>query len=436
MTFLSSTTRIGSGQKYKIKRVAAATAVFTVIAGSLPVYSQAASQPAPQSVIRTASQSAPSVTSESHLLSATQAAAQSATQTATQSTPPASSGKTTSATAISQPVLIGKAIQGWNVGVTIDGRQIILPAFLADDALIVPLVPLVRAMGFTVHYQAGSGEFTLTKGHRTIEMTLNHSAYKVNGFVSSAKTPFVWGETTYVPLRQIADLAGYTLTSGGKDRYLLKAPVENDLKVAASEALTGGKEPYAFSITYPVLAGWSNQEAMERINRFLKNEAEKWANQADKELAAAWAAYPRKENLEDYAHMLPYDFQIEWTIASNEGGRLSLYADTNLYKGNQDRSVRHSWTFDLATGEVMTLAQVLGGSADAVEKINQRVRLRIASGEVYPPVTVAFKEVGMPGTGWYIEHGGIVVYIDQKKQGYGAEYPSIVRVPLYQIPAL
>ncbi|MFP4978322.1 stalk domain-containing protein [Paenibacillus sp. CN-4] len=425
MTFFSFTTGTGAaGQKYKLKRVAAVAAVLAVIAGSLPDNSQAASQSAPQSATRTASQSTPSFTTLSFL--------QLATSTAT----PAGTGKSSSAPAISQPVLIGKAIQGWNVGVTVDGRQIILPAFLADDALIVPLVPLVRAMGYTVHYKAGSGEFTLTKGHRTIETTLNHSAYKVNGFVSSAKTPFVWGETTYVPLRQIADLSGYSLTSGGKDRYVLKAPVENDLKVMASEALTGGKEPYAFSITYPVVSGWSNQEAMGRINRFLKNEAEKWANQANKELAAAWEAYPHKENLEDYAHVPPYDFQVEWTIASNEGGRLSLYADTNLYKANQDRSARYSWTFDLATGEVMTLAQVLGGSADAVEKVNQRVRLRIASGEVNPPVTAAFQEVGKPGTGWYIEHGGIVVYIDQKKQGYGAEDPSIVRVPLYQIPAL
>lgn len=296
---------------------------------------------------------------------------------------------------------------------TIDGKKLTVLAYHADHTLMVQLVPVARAMGYSVDYKAGTGDLTLSKPRRVVKLVLNNSEYNLNGLTSSAKTPFIRGSSTYVPLRQLADLSGYNIIPQGKAAYKLTALPENEVTISASGELAVETEPYSFSFHYPVLSGYANKEAMDKINGILKKTAEGWKTQAEQELSQAWKDRPDKDQIIDYAHMYPYGFQVQWKVAYNQGGWLSLYADTYQYMGGAepDRLLRHSWTFDLETGQPLTLLEVSGNQPDNITRINQFVNLRIASGEVNSTPPGPFKGIESAAAGWYVKDGKIMVYV-------------------------
>lgn len=317
----------------------------------------------------------------------------------------------------------------------IEGKQLKALAYSADGTLLVQLMPIARAMGYTVEDQAGTGDLTLSKPRRVIKLTLYNSSYSVNGLTSSAKTPFVREGSTYVPLRQLATMSGYDIVLKGKNSYLLDSRPENELTISASGELAVTTEPYSFSIRYPVLSGSAHKEGIDKINHFLQNKAEGWKTQAEQELVQAWAAYPNKDKIIDYAHILPYGLQVEWTIAYNEKGLLSLYADTYQYMGEskQDKNIRYSWTFDLATGEELSLQQVAGNNPNYQTQINQYINLKIASGEAGPFAPLQFPGIETTSTGWYLLDGRIVVYVQQDAAHFIHDGIFEMRIPLSRI---
>ncbi|MEK4058110.1 MULTISPECIES: PdaC/SigV domain-containing protein [unclassified Paenibacillus] len=317
----------------------------------------------------------------------------------------------------------------------IEGKQLKALAYSADGTLLVQLMPIARAMGYTVDNHASTGDLTLSKPRRVIKLTLYNSSYSVNGLTSSAKIPFVREGSTYVPLRQLATMSGYDIVLKGKNSYLLNSRPENELTISASGELAVTTEPYSFSIRYPVLSGSANKEGIDKINHFLQNKAEGWKTQAEQELAQAWAAHPSKDKIIDYAHILPYGLQVEWTIAYNEKGLLSLYADTYQYMGEskQDKSIRYSWTFDLATGEELSLQQVAGNNPNYQTRINQYVNLRIASGEAGPFAPLQFPGIENSSTGWYLLDGRVVVYVQQDAAKFIHDGIFEIRIPLSRI---
>lgn len=317
----------------------------------------------------------------------------------------------------------------------IEGKQLKALAYNADGTLLVQLMPIARAMGYTVEDPAGTGDLTLSKPRRVIKLILNNSTYNVNGLTSSAKTPFVRNGSTYVPLRHLANLSGYNIVLQGKNTYILNVRPENELTISASDELAVTTEPYSFSIRYPVLSGSAHKESIDKINQFLQNKAEGWKTQAEQELAQAWAAHPSKDKIIDYAHILPYGLQVEWTIAFNEKGLLSLYADTYQYMGEsrQDKSIRYSWTFDLATGEELSLQQIAGNNPNYQTQINQYINLKIASGEAGPFAPLQFPGIESSITGWYLLDGRIVVYVQQDAAKFIHDGIFEMRIPLSRI---
>ncbi|WP_249898646.1 DUF4163 domain-containing protein [Paenibacillus sp. PK3_47] len=318
---------------------------------------------------------------------------------------------------------------------SIDGKKLNILAYHADHTLMVQLVPVAKAMGYTVDYNAKTGDLTLKKPRRVIKMVLNYSEYNLNGITSSAKTPFIRGNSTYLPLRQLADLSGYTIVQQGRSEFKLTERSENDVTISASEELAVDTEPYSFSFHYPVLSAYANKEAMDKINLFLKETAEKWKTDAEQELSEAWAAHPNKDRIIDYAHMYPYGFQAQWKVAYNEEGMLSLYADTYQYMGGTepDRLLRHSWTFDLNSGQALTLLEASGNSPDYAVKINQYVNLKIASGEVNSTPPAQFPGIETAGTGWYVKDGKIMVYVQPEPGAFLKNEVFEVSVPISRI---
>lgn len=314
----------------------------------------------------------------------------------------------------------------------VDGQPLKALAYSADGTLMVQLKPIAEAMGYTIDYQASTGDLTLSKPRRIAKLIINNSSYSLNGLTSSAKTPFVLNGSTYVPLRHLANLSGYTIAIQGNNTYILTARPENEVTISASDELAVMTQPYSFSIHYPVLTGWHNAEAMNKVNQFLKDTAEAWKARAEQELMQAWAAYPNKDKIIDYAHIYPFGLQVTWTVASNEKGLLSLYADTYQYMGDikRDKSIRYSWTFDLATGELLTLEQAVGDNPDARTRINQIINLIIASGEAEGFYTSDFSGIETAGTGWYLQDGRIVVYAQQPAiDAHSKKIPEI-RIPI------
>ncbi|MFC9709470.1 PdaC/SigV domain-containing protein [Paenibacillus sp. NPDC056933] len=318
---------------------------------------------------------------------------------------------------------------------SVDGKKLDVLAYHADNTLMVQLVPVAKVMGYTVDYNAKTGDLTLKKLRRVIKMALNYSEYNLNGMTSSAKTPFIRGNSTYLPLRQLADLSGYTIVQQGRAEYKLTARPENDVTISASEELSVATEPYSFSFHYPVLSGYANKEAMDNINQFLKETAEKWKTEAEQVLSEAWAVHPDKDRIIDYAHMYPYGFQAQWKVAYNQEGLLSLYADTYQYMGGTepDRLLRHSWTFDLNTGQPLTLLEASGNLPDCATKINQYVNLKIASGEVNSTPPAQFPGIETAGTGWYVQDGKIIVYVQPEPVAFLKNEIFEISVPISRI---
>jgi hypothetical protein len=313
---------------------------------------------------------------------------------------------------------------------SIEGAKKTIKTINLNGTTYIALRDLSNGLGLGINFDNATQVAKVTGKNRELEIDLNASSFKLNDQLLWA----TWGpelvvqdHITYLPLRFILEKMGYDVGYDSSTKLIaLQAIQENDVKISAKEigADGDGKSLHAY---YPVLSGLADSGVLQKINTFLKEEADKYIAAAAKEMSPAVQENNEilKKNPNESVRQPSFDGRF--TVTYNEKGRLSLYVD--YYQdlgGAHGITFRVPYTFDLTTGNVLTLKDVTNNNANYVSIINSKIKAEIKKQEL--ALISPFESIEADRD-FFLNRNGVVIYFSLY------EYtPYVAGIPEFVIP--
>ncbi len=311
--------------------------------------------------------------------------------------------------------------------VSIEGIRIRVPALNTDNTTYIALRDLNDSIAMDTEWDKAQQTITVTGRGRVMVLDLNSGGATLNDQIIYGLPAIVQNNTTYVPFRFLLERMGYGVSFDADTKVIRVEEIqENELKISTKE-IKEDAEGLSLHVNYPQISEFADDAVQQKINDFLKAEAEKNAESGRSELEQAV-----KDNAEyavdnPDASINPPSYDGKYTVSYNEMGRLSLYVDYHIYTGGaHGMTERTPYTFDLATGKLLTLKEVAEGNAEYVSIINYKIKSQIKARGI--ELLNPFKTIE-PDRDFFLKHNGIVVYFSQY------EYtPYAAGMPEFEVP--
>jgi len=309
----------------------------------------------------------------------------------------------------------------------IGGQKVYLPAAVVNGESYIGLRSLNDRLGIGTSWNQKSRTAVLTGRGRTMQV-ISTDGYRLNGERVYASPSYIQAGSTFVPLRFVLESFGYNIGYDAASKAVIVDPISENDVTWKSEQISYQASKLKLNVSYPVLSGTENEEAMAKINAKLKADAERYAaagrktlEKAAKENAEAERAYPDTT-------IPPVEYEGAYTVTYNEAGKISLYVDYYLYTGGAHGGIeRVPYTFDLKTGALLSLKEAAGGNADYVSIINRAIQAQIKQQNLLP-LLVPFKSIEADRP-YFLKHNALVVYFSQY------EYtPYAAGMPEFTVP--
>lgn len=296
-----------------------------------------------------------------------------------------------------------------------------------NSTTYIALRSLNNALGLKTNYKASSRNVEVTGKGRTMEIGLTNGSIRLNGQPVTGPEAIVQNQTTYLPLRFVLERLGYEVAYNNSSKVIsLKAIAENNLTVTAKEIGADGNDK-SLLVYYPVLSGLQNTEVQGKINAFLKQEADRFIAAGTKQMKPVVDENNKLLAKDPKATIRRPSFDGRYTVTYNEKGLLSLYTDYYVYLGGAHGDiVRAAYTFDLSTGDKLSLKQAANENSNYVSIINGQIKKQIAARKL--PLQVPFNTI-KPDRDFFLNHNGVVIYFTEY------EYTSFAEgMPEFTIP--
>src|SRR5690606_13802611 len=166
----------------------------------------------------------------------------------------------------------------------IEGTSSSIGTINKDGSTYIALRHLNTELGFTTSYDPVTRLIQVSGKGRMMEIDLSNDAIKLNGQPVFGPQTILQDGTTYLPLRFLLERFGSQVTydSGSKTIGLTAIP-ENDLTLTAHEVAADGDDK-SLLVHYPVLSGFKDAAVQQKINDFLKQEADRFVANGSQEM--------------------------------------------------------------------------------------------------------------------------------------------------------
>ncbi|WP_426446262.1 stalk domain-containing protein [Paenibacillus sp. S-38] len=293
--------------------------------------------------------------------------------------------------------------------VTVDGKSARIPVIYSEGSTYIGLRALTEHLGLAIEWDGQERAASVTGRGRTLKVYPDTGVYTLNVNRLYGEYPILQDGSLYVPLRFLLERLGYGVSYDEASRTIgVETIQENPLRIVT--VTTDGGHPLV-DAQYPQIEGYADAAVQQKINDTLKKENEARIAEGIRQLKEAdqWNSELKTDNPE--LEIPPSAYSASYVVTYNENGRLSLYSDYYFYGGGAHGStVRQGYTFDLKTGESMSLQETAGGSGDYVGIINREIRKQIAGSGLY--LLTPFETVE-PGRDYFLTHEGVVIYFQQ-----------------------
>lgn len=282
-----------------------------------------------------------------------------------------------------------------------------------EGTTYVGLRMLNDKLGLQTGWDQASHTATVIGNGRTVKLNLQTGATLLNDETIYGLPGMIVNNTTYVPLRSLLERMGFAISYDSSSHLIgIEKIKENTLKIG-----TGTMKEYdaklkmSVKVSYPVISGFADAAVQDKINDYLKSEAQKHYAAGKTELGQAAkdnAAYVKSSPGEE---LRPVSFEGSYYVTYNENNLLSLYVDYYEYTGGaHGNTVRVPYTFDLSTGNVLTLKDAAKGNTDYVSIINAQIDKQIKENKIELLTPFKTIEADRP---FYLNHNGLVIYFEQ-----------------------
>lgn len=284
------------------------------------------------------------------------------------------------------------------------GKSLPIPAVANKSGeTMVNLVSLGKALGLPVSWDAKSGFVSIKQADKTLRIKPESSTFELNGhtfYVDS--TPTAIQGRTYVPLRTTLTQLGYQVGYQAKDkRVTVTLNAENPLTLSG-KLIDESTDNAIIKVQYPQLSGFANTAVQEKLNAFFLAKAEEYVKSGKglpEQMTKDWGETERP---------IVYETNVNYTITLNQDNRLSMYFIPYEYTGGAHGMYDyHAHTFDLTTGEELTLQQVASDNPKYKTIINAEIQKQIKDRkmELLTPFTSIRDDQG-----FFLRGNSVVVY--------------------------
>jgi hypothetical protein len=320
------------------------------------------------------------------------------------------------------------AAAGWQTieqSIQIEGATHRVPSILLDGTTYVGLRALNEKLGIDTRWDEAARTITVLGNGRTLVLNTKTGDTRLNDQNIHGLPTLNQDGWTYLPLRFLMERMGYSVSYDPATRLIGIGKIpENELTIANARIEEHRDEPpMTLEVNYPVLSGLADADAQDKINAFLKSEAESHARSGKAVLERAVANMGAGQG----GDVRPVNFQGSYYVTYNENNLLSLYVDYYQYTGGAHGiTVRVPYTFNLADGRQLTLREAADSHPDYLKIINAEISRQIQNRGI--PMLTPFVSIE-PDRPFYLSHEGVVLFFQQY------EYtPYAAGMPEFRIP--
>ncbi|RAU97122.1 PdaC/SigV domain-containing protein [Paenibacillus sp. YN15] len=297
----------------------------------------------------------------------------------------------------------------------INGQQESVPGAVSPDGgtTYVAIRTLSEKLGLEVAWDPQNEASTVSGRNVTLVTKVsNPEPYTINGQKLYGAEPLLVDGTTYLPALFFLDTFGYTaVTDEATGVTAITALPVNALTITTG-ILDETTDKLEFKLQYPQIAGLADKAVQDKINGTIQTEITRLAEAARKDL----------EQAGDSERTIPNGYTVYYFVKQNSGGKLSLYLQSYLYTGGaHGMPGRVPLTFDLTTGDTLTLQQAAGNNPDYAAIINMIVKEEFATREM---VLAPFESISADQP-YFLQNNDIVVYFEPYEYtAYAAGFPE------------
>ncbi|KIL34458.1 hypothetical protein SD71_19590 [Cohnella kolymensis] len=293
---------------------------------------------------------------------------------------------------------------------SIEGNRTSISTINKNNTTYIALRSLSNSLGLSTKYEKATQMVKIEGRGRVLEISLRNNAITLNGQLIFGAAPISQNNTTYLPLRFLLERMGYDVSYEQATKLIgIHAIQENKLKMQ-SEVIGADGDGKSLLVYYPVISGYENAAVQQKINAFLKAEADRNVAAGSKQMQQAVEGNKKMLADDPKAAVRQPSFDGRYTVTYNEKDRLSLYVDYDLYMGGAHGiTARVPYTFDLATGKVLSLKEV-ADNAQYVSIINSKIKAQIKSRKV--SLINPFQTIEADRD-YFLNHTGVAIYFTQ-----------------------
>ncbi|WP_168735386.1 stalk domain-containing protein [Cohnella fermenti] len=292
-----------------------------------------------------------------------------------------------------------------NQSFVINGASSSVSVLNSYDTTYVGLRMLSDKLGLKTNWNQAQKTVTVEGNGRTLVLGIESGAITLNDQTLYGLPPIVDKNTTYLPLRFLLERMGYEIVYNTSTKGIEISKLAENAFAIGTEKIeySDAKKKLELVVNYPQLSGLKDADVQAKINDYLKQEAETQAAEGKQQLLEAasdtgeWAT----------------EFDGTYTVTYNEQGLLSLYVDYYIYMGGaHGGTVRVPYTFDLATGSLLTLKDAAKQNADYVSIINKAIKAQLKARDLEDGMLTPFETIE-PDRDFYLNHNGLVIAFGQ-----------------------
>ncbi|QYR21448.1 DUF4163 domain-containing protein [Paenibacillus sp. sptzw28] len=311
---------------------------------------------------------------------------------------------TAAAAAVHTTHIVKQQLQLKTMKIIVDGKTLNVPTGYIDGETFVGLRFLSGHLGMTTKWDSKTGNITVSKSGKSIEMKNKSSDYMVDGLRVNGKAPMIIKSATYLPLRFLLDETGFTTGFDAKSKVITVNPAaENHLKIV-KEIVKESKGNSLLSVQYAKLEDLKNADVQAKINAILKADSERYVKEGRKLISESGSkAYAK--------------YEVNVWVTYNRNNKLSLY--TKIYSdggGAHGSYTADSHTFDLGTGKELTLKEAFGGKPDYIQIINAGIKKQIKEKSFI--LDAPFKTI-QADQKFFLRGNSVVIYMDNTPTAEG-----------------
>lgn len=297
----------------------------------------------------------------------------------------------------------------------INGRQESIPGAVSPSGgtSYVAIRALSEKLGLGVAWDPQSSVSTITGRNAALSTKAGDpQPYTVNGQTIYGAEPLLVDGTTYLPTKFFLETFGYTSDTDGTTGVTTLTPLSLNPLMITTGVIDETTDKLEFKLQYPQITGFANAAVQDKVNAAVLTEVNRMAEASRKDL----------EEAGDSERSVPNGYTVHYFITQNSGGKLSLYLQSYLYTGGaHGMPARVPLTFDLATGDTLTLQQAAGNHPDYATVINKLVKEEFAKQEM---VLAPFESIS-ENQPYFLRNNEIIVYFEPYEYtAYAAGFPE------------